>query len=86
VQADFDLMLSGHNHGGQVVLPVIGPVYSPSRFGVRYAGGTYHHRSLTMHVSRGLAAKDCLRWNCSPEVSLLHLEICRPENSCSGTA
>ncbi|HEV3021771.1 MAG TPA: metallophosphoesterase, partial [Pirellulales bacterium] len=25
-----DLMLSGHNHGGQVVLPWIGPVYSPS--------------------------------------------------------
>ena len=24
-----NLMLSGHNHGGQVVLPIIGPVYSP---------------------------------------------------------
>ena len=34
-----DLMLSGHNHGGQVQLPLIGPVYSPSVYGTRYASG-----------------------------------------------
>ncbi|MCR9198055.1 MAG: metallophosphoesterase [Planctomycetaceae bacterium] len=70
---DFDLMLCGHNHGGQVVLPVIGPIYSPSCYGVRYAGGAFRYRSLLMHVSRGLGARDPLRWNCRPEVSLLEL-------------
>lgn len=70
---DFDLMLCGHNHGGQVVLPVVGPVYSPSCYGVQYAGGAFRYRSLLMHVSRGLGAKDPLRWNCRPEVSLLEL-------------
>lgn len=70
---DFDLMLCGHNHGGQVVLPIVGPIYSPSCYGVRYAGGAFRHRSMFMHVSRGLGARDPLRWNCRPEVSLLEL-------------
>ena len=40
-----DLMLSGHNHGGQIVLPVIGPVFAPSKYGVRYASGSILVRS-----------------------------------------
>lgn len=72
---DFDLMLSGHNHGGQVVLPFFGPVYSPSKYGVKYAGGVFEHNDMVIHVSRGVAAKDPLRWNCRPEITLLELEI-----------
>ncbi|MBL4885932.1 MAG: metallophosphoesterase, partial [Planctomycetaceae bacterium] len=68
-----DLMLSGHNHGGQVVLPLIGPLYSPSRYGVRYAGGEFYSSGTTMHVSRGVSGKHPLRINCRPEVTLIHL-------------
>ncbi|HEX6984678.1 MAG TPA: metallophosphoesterase, partial [Planctomycetaceae bacterium] len=64
-----DLMLSGHNHGGQVCLPLIGPVYSPSRYGVRYAAGTFREGPTVLHVSRGLSAERPLRWNCPPEVT-----------------
>ena len=71
LEARYDLMLSGHNHGGQIVLPLLGPVYSPSRFGVRYAGGLFQYRDLTFHVSRGVASKDPLRINCLPEITLL---------------
>lgn len=74
-QEDFDVMLCGHNHGGQVVLPLVGPVYSPSIYGVKYAGGVYRYRDLVMHVSRGVGAKDLLRWNCPPEISLLEFQI-----------
>lgn len=74
VANDIDLMLSGHNHGGQIVLPLIGPVYSPSQYGVRYAGGCFQHHELLMHVSRGTGAKDPLRFRCPPEISLLHLK------------
>jgi predicted MPP superfamily phosphohydrolase len=68
-QAGVDVMLSGHNHGGQVRLPLIGPVYSPSRYGVRYARGSFHEGATTLHVSRGLSAERPLRWNCPPEIT-----------------
>ena len=72
---EFHLMMCGHNHGGQVVLPIIGPIYSPSIYGVKYAGGLYSHRNMLLHVSRGLGAKDLLRWNCQPEITLLELQF-----------
>jgi predicted MPP superfamily phosphohydrolase len=69
-----DLMLSGHNHGGQVVLPVLGPIYSPSRYGVRYSGGVFFEEPTLLYVSRGLSAKHALRINCPPELTKLVLE------------
>lgn len=68
-----DLMLAGHNHGGQIVLPIIGPVYSPSRYGVRYAAGTFFEPPTLLHVSRGLSGRHPLRWRCRPEVTVLTL-------------
>lgn len=69
----FDLMLCGHNHGGQIILPWIGPVYSPSRFGVRYSGGMFDVQGMLMHVSRGVGARDPLRLRCRPEITVLEL-------------
>ena len=34
-----DLMLSGHNHGGQIRLPLIGPVFMPSRYSLAIRPG-----------------------------------------------
>jgi predicted MPP superfamily phosphohydrolase len=70
---DFDLMLAGHTHGGQIRFPVIGPVLSPSRFGVKYAAGTFYEAPTLMHVSRGIAGTRPLRFNCPPELSKLVL-------------
>ena len=64
-----DLMLSGHNHGGQVRLPIIGPVYSPSLHGCKYASGTFWEAPTLMHVSRGLSGNHPFRWHCLPEVT-----------------
>lgn len=64
-----ELMLSGHNHGGQIRLPVIGPVYSPSLYGCKYASGIFWESPTLMHVSRGLAGEHPLRWRCLPEIT-----------------
>lgn len=69
----FDLMLAGHTHGGQIRFPWIGPVVCPSRFGVRYASGVFHEPPVLLHVSRGLSGVHTLRFNCPPEITLLEL-------------
>ncbi len=69
----FDLMLAGHNHGGQIVLPLIGPVAVPSRHGVKYAGGLYFEPPTLLHVSRGVSAELPLRLRCPPELAFLEL-------------
>ena len=39
VRNDFDLMLAGHTHGGQVCLPIVGPIFCPSNIGRRNGVG-----------------------------------------------
>ncbi|QDU37230.1 phosphodiesterase YaeI [Maioricimonas rarisocia] len=73
-----DLMLSGHNHGGQVNLPVIGPVYSPSIYGSRYSGGAFWESPTLMYVSRGLSGRHPLRLRCRPEITRLTLKSPEP--------
>lgn len=69
----FDLMLAGHNHGGQFQFPPIGPFVAPSRFGVKYASGTFFQQPTVMHVSRGISSLVPLRFNCRPEVTGIEL-------------
>lgn len=69
-----DLMLSGHNHGGQVVLPVIGPVYSPSLYGCKYAGGVFWKAPTLLYVSRGISGRHALRLGSPPEITKLVLK------------
>ena len=70
---EIDLMLSGHNHGGQVRLPGFGPVYSPSKYGCHYASGAFWEPPTLLYVTRGISGKHPLRWNCLPELTRLVL-------------
>lgn len=65
---DIDLMLAGHVHGGQIRLPLIGPLFVPSRYSRRYDSGTFFEPPTLMHVTRGLAGREPLRFNCPAEV------------------
>jgi uncharacterized protein len=69
----FDLALAGHTHGGQVRLPLVGPILAPSRFGTRYASGLFYEDPTWMHVSRGIGGKHPLRLGCRPELTRLIL-------------
>ena len=73
----YDLMLAGHCHGGQVRLPLIGPIVSPSRFGARYASGLFSEGPTLMHVSRGISGTHPLRLNCPPELAKLVLKCAK---------
>jgi uncharacterized protein len=80
----FDLMLAGHNHGGQIRLPYLGALISPSRYGFRYAGGLYHEPPTLLHVSRGISGIHPIRLNCPPELALLVLQSTRSTINGSG--
>ena len=69
----FDLMLAGHTHGGQICLPLIGPIVTPSRLGVKYASGTFHNPPTILHVTRGISGQLPIRLNCPPELAKLVL-------------
>ncbi len=74
---NFDLMLAGHTHGGQIRLPLIGPIVCPSRYGIRYASGVFYEPPTLMHVSRGISSLHPIRFNCPPELTKIVLKCAR---------
>src|SRR5476649_1128213 len=66
------LVLSGHTHGGQVVLPLLGAV-AAQKFPV--IAGIGRRERTTLFVSRGVGTIYVpVRINCPPEVALLTLQ------------
>jgi predicted MPP superfamily phosphohydrolase len=63
-----DLVLSGHNHAGQVRLPIFGPVIMPSRYGRRYDRGLFTRGRTTLEVTQGVGGKHPIRYGCRPEI------------------
>ena len=76
-QQDYDLLLAGHAHGGQIRIPGIGPIICPSVHGVRYASGVFQKGRTMMHVSRGISGLQPIRLRCRPELTQLTLR--RPD-------
>ncbi len=69
------LVLSGHTHGGQINLPLIGTPIVPSKYGNRYARGLIRRGWKQVYVTRGVGLSVLpIRFRCRPEISLLTLE------------
>ena len=74
----FDLVVSGHAHGGQWRIPgLLNGVYAPNQgFFPKYAGGLYREDGTTMVVSRGLARESTrlFRYYNRPELVVIDVE------------
>lgn len=75
VLAGFDLILSGHTHGGQVRLPMVGAVVTNSSLPAALAAGPRRIGTSWLHVSPGVGTGKFtpIRFNCPPEANLLEL-------------
>ncbi len=70
----FDLQLSGHTHGGQIRLPLIGTPVLPS-YGRRYPSGRYQVDNMILYTNRGLGTSiPPLRFGVVPEITLITLK------------
>ena len=76
VQFNADLVLSGHTHGGQVILPFVGGVYAPNQgLFPKYDKGKFTLSSTTMIVCRGLGNSISFpRINDCPEIVCVTLK------------
>jgi predicted MPP superfamily phosphohydrolase len=72
--AEFDLMLSGHTHGGQICLPGRIPITLDSRLPRRFGGGAWAYHGMAGYTSLGAGTSIVeVRFNCPPEITLHEL-------------
>jgi uncharacterized protein len=68
-----DLMLSGHTHGGQIRLPLIGALVLPP-MGKRFVQGWFQLGRMGLYVNRGIGTIGVpFRLDCPPELTLFTL-------------
>lgn len=63
-----DWVLSGHTHGGQVRLPLFGPLILPNKRR-EYSAGLYEVGGKRLYVNRGLGYIRQVRFACRPEIT-----------------
>ena len=74
-----DLILAGHTHGGQIVLPLLGPAYTQTEQLTRSeASGYSRHGRTHVYVHRGLGESIPIRFGAPPHVTFLKLLPARP--------
>jgi predicted MPP superfamily phosphohydrolase len=71
----YDLMVFGHTHGGQVRLPLVGPLVTNSHVPRRIASGLVRMGNAYAHISPGLGTSKYapFRFLCRPEATVLEL-------------
>jgi len=70
-----DIIFSGHTHGGQVRLPLVGAIISGCKIKTKFASGLFYLRTLILYVTRGLGEGKYsqFRFYCPPEASLIRI-------------
>ncbi|MCS6845032.1 MAG: metallophosphoesterase [Caldilineales bacterium] len=69
-----DLAFSGHVHGGQVLIPLLGALHTQgTHLSRRRTWGWFRYGRAQTYVTRGLGEGVRLRFRCRPEVALVHV-------------
>jgi predicted MPP superfamily phosphohydrolase len=69
-----DLYLCGHTHGGQVCLPLIGPIIANTNCPRQYTRGIWKYKNLQGYTSPGVGTSGVpVRFFCPPEIGLIEL-------------
>jgi uncharacterized protein len=72
--ADFNLLLSGHTHGGQICLPGSIPITLDSVLPRRMGSGAWKYHNMIGYTSVGAGSSIvAVRFNCPPEITLHRL-------------
>jgi hypothetical protein len=67
-----DLVLSGHTHGGQIALPLLGAIHTQSEYLRRHEASGYLRRGRTqVYITRGIGEGIPLRFGAAPQVTLI---------------
>jgi predicted MPP superfamily phosphohydrolase len=76
VESGYDLIVSGHAHGGQFRIPfILNGFYAPHQgFFPKYTGGCYPLNEAFLVVSRGLSKSILLRFFNPPELVIVNLK------------
>ncbi len=69
---DWDVVLCGHTHGGQLRLPLLGTPFAPVA-DKRYVEGLHRWQDRWLYVTRGVGNLHGFRFNCRPQVSIIDL-------------
>ncbi len=73
-QNNYDLMLAGHTHGGQIRIPFMGMSFSAAERETKYVSGLYQEGALPIHINNGLGfTLGPVRYGAPPTVTLLRL-------------
>jgi uncharacterized protein len=70
----FQLYLCGHTHGGQIRLPLIGPIITNASAPRKMAMGKWRFSALTGYTNAGIGFSMApVRYNCPPEIAIIEL-------------
>jgi uncharacterized protein len=73
--AEFDLLLSGHTHGGQICLPGQIPLSLDSVLPRRFGAGPWRYHDMQGYTSVGAGCSIVpARFNCPPEITIHNLQ------------
>jgi len=73
IMDDANLILAGHHHGGQILLPFLPPLIIDSKYGTKFASGEIKDTQNRMIITKGLGmTKVPLRIGCKPEIVIVN--------------